>query len=315
MSGVLPVVRAGTISAIYVFGDSLSDAGNIFVGTGGAIPDPPYFNGQFSNGPVWVEDLAAALGLGPLTPSLAGGTDYAYGGAETGPTSFNTSDSVTDLTGPTGQLAQFQAAHPTADPNALYTIWIGSNDLDDILAGATPAQYAADIAIAAANADSAIAALAGEGAKNFLLLTVPDLGLTPEAIAGGLPTQAAASELAAGFNSALVSGAESLASTDGLNLSILNTYALLDTIVANPTSYGFTNVTAPCLTGAIDYSGGTVCATPNQYLFWDELHPTAAGHAIIADAVLPLVTPEPASSSLITVGLLGMGIMFRRRRG
>jgi outer membrane lipase/esterase len=69
------------------------------------------------------------------------------------------------------------------------------------------------------------------------------------------------------------------------------------------------------LTGAIDYSGGTVCATPNQYLFWDELHPTAAGHAIIADAVLPLVTPEPASSSLITVGLLGMGIMFRRRRG
>ncbi len=89
---------------------------------------------------------------------------------------------------------------------------------------------------------------------------------------------------------------------------MLNTYALLDTIVANPASYGFTNVTQPCLTGEVNYAGGTPCADPNQYLFWDELHPTAAGHEILANEALALVTPEPASISLIAVGLVGLAI-------
>jgi hypothetical protein len=43
----------------------------------------------FSNGPVWVQDLSVDLGLGTLSPSLAGGTDFAFGGAETGNTPQN----------------------------------------------------------------------------------------------------------------------------------------------------------------------------------------------------------------------------------
>ena len=129
--------------------------------------------------------------------------------------------------------------------------------------------------------------------------------------------QLAASTLAAEFDSALMSSVDAIASADSLNLSTLDTYALLDEIVANPSGYGFTNVTTPCLTGAVDYSGGTVCAptlaAQNQYLFWDELHPTAAGHAIVADAAQAVVTPEPTYVSLVAVGLLGMGIVFRRR--
>ena len=314
MGGLLPAARAGTLNAIYAFGDSLSDVGNIYAASGGTIPGAPYVNGQFSNGPVWVQDLAAGLGLAPLAPSLLGGTDYAYGGAETGPTSFNSASPSTDLAGPTGQVAQFTAAHPTANPNALYTIWIGSNDLFAILAGATPLQYATDIGEAVDNVDAAIAALAADGAKNFLIATVPDLGVTPEARAGGPTVQAAASALAASFDSALVNTAGSLATLDSLNLSILDTYSLLDAIVANPSIYGFTNVTDPCLTGAVNYSGGTVCATPNQYLFWDMLHPTEVGHALIAEDALAVLAPEPASVSLIAVGLLGMGLVFRRRR-
>src|ERR1700733_2514637 len=211
MGGLLPSARASTIDAIYAFGDSLSDVGNVYTATSGAIPGAPYVNGQFSNGPVWVQDLASSLGLAPLSASLVGGTDYAYGGAETGTTPVHTGNS-SDLTGTTGQVAQFQAANPTADPNALYTIWIGSNDLLDILTGALPSQYGADIAAAVANVDSAIGSLAGDGAKNFLILTVPDLGATPDAIAGGPVVQFGASALAAQFDSALMSSVDTIAS-------------------------------------------------------------------------------------------------------
>src|SRR5580658_5393666 len=107
--GVLaPWARAGSIDAIYAFGDSLSDVGNVYSAVG--IPaSPPYYQGEFSNGPVWVQDLAAGLGLPALQPSRLGGTDYAYGSGETAPEPFNTSNPATDILGPMGQLAQFLA--------------------------------------------------------------------------------------------------------------------------------------------------------------------------------------------------------------
>jgi phospholipase/lecithinase/hemolysin len=311
----LPAVQAGPIDAIYAFGDSLSDVGNVYASTispGPPIPGPPYVNGQFTNGNVWVQDLASDFGLASLKPSLTGGTDYAYGTAETGVTSFNTSVAATDLTGPTGQLAQFELTHSSADPNALYTIWIGSNDLTDILTDQTPSQYAADLGIVAANIDSAIGALAGLGAKNFLILTVPDLGKTPESLAAGSAVSSAASGLSASFDNLLVNGAglipalSAVAATDSVSSSVLNTYSLLDSIVADPGAFGFTNVTQPCLTGEVNYSGGTPCSTPNQYLFWDALHPTAAADELVAAEALALTTPEPASISLIAAGLLGL---------
>ncbi len=311
IGGFLPAASAGTIDAIYAFGDSLSDVGNVFIATGGAEPAPPYSNGQFSNGPIWIQDLAAKFGVAPLHPSLAGGTDYAFGGAETGPETFNTANPATDLT---AQVAQFGAAHPVADPNALYTIWIGSNDLSDILTGALPTQYPGDIGAAVTNVDASIGALAADGAKRLLIVTVPDLGKTPGAIAGGPSVQAGASFLAANFDNALVTSALSLAGSDGLHLSILDTYSLLDGIVANPSLYGFANVTAPCLTGEVNFAGGTPCSNPSQFLFWDTDHPTAAGHLIVADAADAVVTPEPASVSLLAVGLLGAALVFRRRR-
>src|SRR6266404_1973870 len=75
--------RAATspYDAVYVFGDSYCDVGNIYAATNGAIPlSPPYFHGRFSNGPIWIEHVAGVWGL-PMTASLLGGTDYAFGGA------------------------------------------------------------------------------------------------------------------------------------------------------------------------------------------------------------------------------------------
>jgi outer membrane lipase/esterase len=144
---------------------------------------------------------------------------------------------------------------------------------------------------------------------------VPDLGKTPEVLAGGPAASAGASFLSGSFDTALANGIPGLAAADSINISVLDTYDLLDEIAADSASYGFSNVTEPCLTGEVNYAGGTPCATPDQYLFWDELHPTAAGHEIVADEALALVTPEPASISLITVGLIGLVIRRRLSAG
>ena len=82
------LVAAEPFTAIIAIGDSLTDSGNAFRATsslpGQAIPvSPPYFRGRFSNGLMWVEHLANAVGL-QITPSLDGGTNFAFGGATTG---------------------------------------------------------------------------------------------------------------------------------------------------------------------------------------------------------------------------------------
>jgi phospholipase/lecithinase/hemolysin len=313
LAAMVSSAQAGSFSSIYAFGDSLSDAGNAFLATG--IPAAPYSNGRFTNGNVWVQDLAANLGLPAVTPSLAGGTDFAVGGAQSGTTPFYTA-ALGDLP---SQLAAFQLANPGgANTNGLYTIWIGSNDLRAILAtNPTPAQAAVDVAAVAANVDKAINFLAADGAKNFLILTVPDLGKSPAAIATGPLGVAAASALSFTYDNLLVNGGSgipslgSLASADGVKLSVLDTFSLIDGIVAQPAKFGFTDVTDQCLVGAVNYAGGTPCANPSQYLFWDQLHPTAAGASIVASFAQQAI-PEPATVTMIGVGVLA-GIVVRRR--
>jgi phospholipase/lecithinase/hemolysin len=319
--GFASLAQAGSIDAIDAFGDSLSDVGNIFFLSGNTTPGAPYVGGQFSNGNVWVQDLALALGVGPLRPSLLGGTDYAYGDAQSGTTPYNTASSI-DLTGTTGQIAQFATANSgVADPNALYTIWIGANDLNAIPGTATPAQVATDLGFITGNIDSAIGTLAGMGAKNFLVVDVPDLGKTPDAIATGPLGVAVASAISGALDNLLVNGSTplpslaSLAAADGIDIDLLDSYGLLDEITSDPSAYGLNDVTDPCLTGESNFVGGTPCATPDTYLFWDGDHPTAAGHEIIADAALDLVTPEPASVVLSGIGLFGLFLLRRRYCG
>lgn len=286
-----PPASAPSLSfgAIYAFGDSLSDAGNDYIATGRQIPvSPPYYPGHFTNGLTWVEDLARLQGMAPLAPSLSpGGTDFAFGGAETGTTPLHTAG-PTDLP---AQLAQFNAAYPTAQPNALYTLSIGGNDLFDAIAAfpSSPLQALSDIGAAVVNVDNFILQLSAHGGKNFLVLNVPDAGKAPAYESQGPVVSLTASTLAAVFDAALTASLQAIAAKDHLNMAIVDTYSLVDKAVADPALFGFTDVTDPVWTGNFtDPNSGTLRAsTPaaqSQYLFWDQDHPTSAAHMLLAGA-------------------------------
>jgi phospholipase/lecithinase/hemolysin len=311
--------QAAGFSAEYVFGDSLSDVGNVYLATGGIEPASPYVNGQFSNGPVWVQDLAARLGLPALIPSLAEGSDYAFGGATTGST-YTNNPAVPNLA---QQVDTFLLGNASAPSDALYTFSIGANDLFAILNGSTggltPTQAAAAAALVVA---SEAGELAAAGAKDLALFDVPDLGVTPEITALGPAASAAATALSAFFDQQVL---QDLAPIEAAGLTVLdlNTYALIDEAVQDPSTFGFSNVTDPCWTGGFTGSatGGSLCSTlpavQDTYLFWDDVHPTAAGQLLVSDAALRalgLPVPEPSTWALLLIGFGGLGFAGYRAR-
>lgn len=307
-------------SDLYIFGDSLSDTGNLYRLTGHTQPvSPPYDNGRFSNGPVWVEDLADKLGLG-AAPSLQGGHDFAFGGAQTGITVVN--PSPTKLIDLPRQLNAFQSTVSQPQEDALYALWIGANDINAFLED-QPTPSSQDVADfindAVGNIADSVSVLAQGGMQHLLALNVPDLSKTPLAIAATQNNPAALAGiqgLVSNFNSAFENTLLGLSQNEGFSLSLVDTFGALDDIVANPDNYGLSNVIDPCWTG--DYTSpnsGQVCSNPQNHLFWDDLHPTEKGHEIIAlKAYDALPVPEPNSTGLFLLGLVGILLLDTRRR-
>jgi phospholipase/lecithinase/hemolysin len=277
-----PAPAATHFSALYAFGDSLSDVGNDYEATDGLIPTSAiYSDGRFSNGDVWVQDLASQLKLGTVKASLDGGQDFAYGGAETGGEKLHQVNPI-DLP---GQLAQFVLDDPHPEANALYTLSIGANDVIDAISeyARDPAAAKTDVRDAVNNETAFVSDLAALGAKNFVILDIPDLGKTPEE-AGHATT---ATKLSILYNDELETSLKALVAKDHLSIHLVDVFKLIDAAVADPSKYGLSNVTTPVWTGNYyDPFSGTLNATgsaQNKYLFFDSLHPTAAGHLAVAD--------------------------------
>ena len=281
--------RAPEVSAysrIYAFGDSLSDAGNDFIASQGVLPDPLiYSGGRFSNGRVWVQDLARDLHLAAVTPSLHGGADFAYGGAEAGQEPLHT---VLPIDLP-AQLAEFAVQDPHPSANALYTLSIGANDVIDAIGAyaGNPSGALADVQAAVGDETSFVAGLAADGARDFAILNVPDLGKTPEESGQA----ATATYLSSVYNQALASSLGSLGLADHLGIHLIDAFGLIDQAVADPAKFGLTNVNTPVWTG--DYvnplSGHLNAvgqAAQDKFLFFDHLHPTETGHLALASAAL-----------------------------
>ena len=300
MMGAVSSAAVASYSQVYFFGDSLTDTGNLYASSGEVFPvSPPYYGGGFSNGPLWSQAFANALGFSS-TPALSGGNNFAWAGA-----------TVVDYGRPQPEIPQqlgmyLGATGGAADPGALYVIMGGGNDIND--AGANPATAATSIMAAANAVNDMVNSLYFAGARNILVGNLPDIGLTPRAIAGGPAVAAGATALSQLFNvtlSSLLVITE--AANTGLDVDLLDMYTLLTDAVANPSMYGFANVTSACKDGELGLPG-VVCSDPDAYLFWDSFHPSARAHDLIAQTALRAV-PEPAAILLLAAALLSLLIV------
>ena len=169
-----------------------------------------------------------------------------------------------------------------ADSDALYVIWAGGNDF---LQNDPPGTFNPTTSVE--NVISSILGLSAAGAMDFLIPNLPILD--PWAFA---------------FNAELKNALDALV---GLNIIQFDAFSLFLDMATNPGDYGFTNVTDPCL------SEMGVCANPDEFLLWDTVHPTAAGHAFVAAAALGLVqtvpVPVPTPSTLVILGLGIAGLL------
>ena len=124
-------------------------------------------------------------------------------------------------------------------------------------------------------------------------MDVPDLGKTPYETVR--PASAAASSTDAQlYNADLGAAIRLVVASGAATIDYVDTYSLLDAAIAHPATYGFTNVTRPIWTGNLTNSHSGVLnatgAAQNGYLFFDDLHPTAAGHTYLATAVTQSLT-------------------------
>ncbi len=331
LAATLDTATGATISDLYIFGDSLSDPGNNAIRFGSNASATPPFNVtlqseitgntfiatypyatsyQYTNGNVWAYQFATLLGLPSAVagPVLGGGlgANYASAGAATGP--LNNPGLVPSLLTQTGSfVASLGSAQAPA--NALYVVAGGGNNartaMTAILSGADPtATIVATASQFAADIGSIVDTLQAKGAQNIIVWTAPNLGLSPAITANGPAAASLATTLTYSMNAALA--ARLASETD---VRTFDFFGLITSVNANPGAYGLTNVS--------DAGGAVPGADLSTYLCWDGVHPTAAGHAILAQSMYDFTTvPEidPAGAGSVVALVVGCLSLIERRR-
>jgi outer membrane lipase/esterase len=285
---------------LVVFGDSLTDPGNVYVLTGGVsvppfepVPTYPYVIGDFhfSNGPTWVEVLASrnvtSRSSKPAFKVPGAFTNYAVGSTRARPGAGQLPEQALEF-----QVQRFLADFGGVAPaDHQYVIFLGGNDLRDALVAAiadpTFATSQQILAAAVASIAANVQTLYAAGARRFVIINGPDLALVPGVAALGPQAQAGGTLLSVLFNQGLAGAVAQLRALPGSSFTEVDIFTALRDVVDNPQEYGLTNVTSPCLTFGVVVN--FKCKRPDEYLFWDAIHPTRAGQRILANVIGPVL--------------------------
>lgn len=287
---VSTIVSASPINTIVAFGDSLTDNGNAYEYLDHLLPQsPPYYNGRFSNGPVWVEWLAQDIFPKDSNSHLL---DYAFGGAGV---SMDKNDDV--LFSLYHEIEVYALAHDNkASPDSLYVVWIGANNY---LALPEDNEEALHDVIGGIN--DGLQRLLGMGAKNILVINLPDLGRTPYARDYSVSEQL--TTLSLRHNQDLGRLVQQLKQDHSdVNWFFYDIHGSLDNVFESPADYGIRNTSDTCYDVQVDKPSQKLvlhmaakhgkrdmnddCA---GYLFFDPVHVTSVMHRIVAEQVLGLL--------------------------
>ncbi|MBS0657407.1 MAG: autotransporter domain-containing protein [Verrucomicrobia bacterium] len=290
-------------SSHFFFGDSLSDTGNLFAATGGTQPpSPPYFNGRFSNGPVFPEILVPGLANATTAaPTVRGNLNFAFGGAT----------AQSDVTNPPNfgaQIGLFNQRQLSIASNDLVSVLFGANDFFNKVSIATNQNTTAINGIATASAtavSTGINTLIGRGGRNFLVFGLPDLGNTAQFL--NSPARPLGSTYTDTFNSQLQTQLSTIRDSSGARFTFVDLRAFVNRLRERPADFGFTNVNNAFLPPL-----GTAQGDPNGFLFYDGVHPTNRAELLVVRMITEALNPEfalvsaaaPARASLAALDLV-----------
>ena len=250
-------------TALYDFGDSLSDTGR------SPAPAGSYYNGRFSNGPLWVEYLSAELGL-----------------------TYNTNNNLA-VSGSTTSGLQSQVAAVPASPNlhtALFTVLSGGNDfLNNAGMGTNDPGWGLVVANAVTNVTLAVTTLYTNGAREVLVGNLPNIGQTPAFNSEPAGYASYVDSKVALFNAMLQSSmTNAMQHNSGLRIYMANNNLLLSNVLSAPAVYGFTVTTSGALEDP-NLTDKSFNGPGANYLFWDVIHPTTKMHELIGAAAYACV--------------------------
>ena len=302
------------IESVVVFGDSLSDPGNYFQLFGEQevqpfepdnVPSAPYASGghHFTNGETWIEQLTRDLHIAPSgSPATAAPgvfSNYAVGRSRARDRLLDTVFNDENLS---SQVDRFIEDHASGAPaDALYTLWIGSNDVADALSAflsGDPGIGQAIIAAGVGNTADQMLSLYLAGAREFLTPSIPDFSMTPRVrnLASGICSGSPAPEtcqaqvlsqvsmISAAYNGGMSQVLLGLSQLPDIRIQTLDVNAFLAAVIANPQAFGLENAVDACTAPATTQQA--FCQKANDYLFWDGQHPSEAGHRALADYAL-----------------------------
>lgn len=313
-----------------------------------AVPPSPPYAQRSSNGPIWIDNIGEALGLSPVlaselalnpvAPPPTEGVNFAIAGALSSD-AHTVEDDLAELAdllpgladllpsaanllpGFLDQIDAFTAlsTFSPANPDALYVVWVGGNDYNEAILNPTGLGDALIEQLPDAVTDnilSGLTQLSGLGAQEFLVVNLPSLGASPFAsrldVLTNQNVSTALSQLSDAHNELLAAKLNIFGqSQPEANVTLLDANTLFADVTANPEAFALTNATASCLTNfrpTFQFDG--ICDNPDEFLFWDDVHPTTAASQLISDLALAelnddgelTAVPEPPLTALLLLG-------------